>query len=112
MITTERDIDSSMAEHLTAELKTAVLSGEFVDQDLLDLADNVLSAHQIYVQLLYVGMVVDRISQLSFYFDALGRYGRDPRHRGFGRSVYGLKRSGQFQRLIRRSRLRSRSLIT
>jgi hypothetical protein len=68
---TYRDADSSMAEQLASELQAAVISGEYVDQELIELADNVLGAHQIYVQLLYVGMVVDRITQLAHYFEAL-----------------------------------------
>ena len=70
-MTIYRDTDSSMAEQLASELQAAVISGEYVDQELIELADNVLSAHQVYVQLLYVGMVVDRITQLAHYFEAL-----------------------------------------
>jgi hypothetical protein len=61
----------SMAQQLTTELYMAVSSGEEVDPELIELADNVIRAHQVYVQLLYVSMVVDRITQLTHYFDAL-----------------------------------------
>ena len=65
------DTEMSMAQQLTAELHMAVSSGDEVDPQLIELADNVISAHQVYVQLMYGSMVVDRITQLTHYFDAL-----------------------------------------
>jgi len=65
------DPDLSMTQQLTTELHMAVSSGEEVTPELIALAENVIHAHQVYVQLLYVSMVVDRITQLTHYFDAL-----------------------------------------
>jgi hypothetical protein len=60
-----------MTEQLTGILRESLTTGEKVDSALLDFADNVIRAHQIYVHLLFVSMVVDRITQLTHYFEAL-----------------------------------------
>ena len=65
------DTEISMTQQLTTELHMAVASGDEVDPQLIELADNVIHAHQVYVQLLFVTMVVDRITQLTHYFEAL-----------------------------------------
>ena len=67
----ENDLDASVAEQLAGVLRESLATGDKVDPELLDFADNVIRAHQVYVQLLFVSMVVDRITQLTHYFDAL-----------------------------------------
>jgi len=62
---------ASLVHQLATELLDAVATGEQVDPELLVQAEKFIQAHQLVVQLLYVGMVVDRISQLPHYFDAL-----------------------------------------
>ncbi len=63
--------DSTMALDMAGSLREALETGDRVDKELIDLAENMLHAHQVYVQLLYVGMVVDRITQLPYYFEVL-----------------------------------------
>jgi hypothetical protein len=63
--------DASMASDMAGELREALETGDRVDPAMIDLAENMLHAHQVYVQLLYVGMVVDRITQLPYYFEVL-----------------------------------------
>lgn len=63
---------SSLAMEMASQLLEAVQTGEkTVDKKLIDMAENVLHAHQVYVQLLFVGMVVDQITQLTHYFDTM-----------------------------------------
>jgi len=60
---------SSLAREIASQLLEAVQTGEkTVDKKLIDMAENVLHAHSVYVQLLYVAMVVDQITQLTYYF--------------------------------------------
>lgn len=59
---------SAIVETMAAELLEAVSTGENVDSELIEYAENVIRAHQVYVQLLYVGMVVEQITQLVLYF--------------------------------------------
>ena len=63
--------DGRVAHEMAGNLLASVIDGEKVDKDLLDYAENIIEVYQLYAQLLYVGMVVDRISQLPYYFDAL-----------------------------------------
>jgi hypothetical protein len=49
----------------------AITSGDQVSEELIDSATSMIQAHQLYVSLLYVGMVMDRVMQLQYYFDAL-----------------------------------------
>lgn len=63
---------SSLAMEIASQLLDAVQTGEkTVDKKLLDMAENVLLAHSVYVQLLYVAMVVDQITRLTQYFETL-----------------------------------------
>lgn len=67
-----RDRDGiDIVHELSGELLEAVTSGGKVSQELIDLAENVIHAHQVYVQLLYVGMVVGQITELANFLDAL-----------------------------------------
>ena len=60
-----------VAHEMAGTLLSSVIEGEKVDKELLDYAENIIEVYQLYAQLLYVGMVVDRIGQLPYYFDAL-----------------------------------------
>lgn len=63
---------SSLALEIASQLLDAVQTGaKTVDKQLLDMAENVLHAHAVYVQLLYVAMVVDQITRLTQYFETL-----------------------------------------
>ena len=63
--------DGRVAHEMAGTLLSSVTEGETVDKEILDYAENIIQVYQLYAQLLYVGMVVDRISQLPYYFDAL-----------------------------------------
>lgn len=64
--------DSNDVVHrMAGQLLEAVTSGDKVSDELIEAAENIIQTHQLYVQLLYVGMVVGRITQLQHYFDAL-----------------------------------------
>jgi hypothetical protein len=56
---------------MAGELLDAISSGDQVSEELIDSAESMIQAHQLYVSLLYVGMVMDRVTQLQYYFDAL-----------------------------------------
>jgi hypothetical protein len=66
-----KDSKENIVHKMASQLLDAVETGEKVDPELIDYAQNVIEAHQMYVQLLYVGMVVDQITQLTHYFDTL-----------------------------------------
>lgn len=61
---------SAIVENMAGQLLAAVSTGDAVDADLIDYAEQVIQAHQVYVQLLYVGMVVEQITKLTMYFAA------------------------------------------
>lgn len=63
--------DGRVAHEMAGTLLSSVIDGEKVDKELLDYAENIIQVYHLYAQLLYVGMVVDRITQLPYYFDAL-----------------------------------------
>ncbi len=62
---------NSMVHQMAGELLDAISSGDQVSEGLIDSAESMIQAHQLYVSLLYVGMVMDRVTQLQYYFDAL-----------------------------------------
>ena len=66
-----RNSSSNVVNGMAGQLLEAVTSGDKVSQELIDTAENIIQTHQLYVQLLYVGMVVERIGQLQNYFTAL-----------------------------------------
>jgi hypothetical protein len=63
--------DARVAHEMAGTLLSSVIDGEKVDKELLDYAENIIEVYQLYAQLLFVGMVVDRIGKLPYYFDAL-----------------------------------------
>lgn len=66
-----RNSNAGVVQQMAGQLLEAVTSGDKVSQELIDTAENIIQTHQLYVQLLYVGMVVERITQLQHYFSAL-----------------------------------------
>lgn len=60
-----------VVQQMAEQLLEAVTKGDTVSEDLIETAENIIQTHQLYVQLLYVGMVVERITQLQHYFKAL-----------------------------------------
>ena len=66
-----RHESTDIVHELSGELLEAVMSGGKVSSELIALAENVIHAHQVYVQLLYVGMVVGQITELANFLDAL-----------------------------------------
>ncbi len=66
-----RDEGIDIVHELSGELLEAVTTGGKVSSELIALAENVIHAHQVYVQLLYVGMVVGQITELANFLDAL-----------------------------------------
>ena len=61
---------SAVVENMAGQLLEAVSTGDAVDPELIEYAEQVIQAHQVYVQLLYVGMVVEQITKLTMYFAA------------------------------------------
>ena len=55
----------NLVEGMASKLLEAMTKGGKVDKETLDLAVNIIETHQLYIQLLYVGMVVERINQLQ-----------------------------------------------
>lgn len=62
---------NSIVHQMAGELLDAITSGDQVSEELINSAESMIQAHQLYVSLLYVGMVMDRVTQLQYYFDAL-----------------------------------------
>jgi len=69
--------DIDIVHELSGELLAAVTSGGKVSNELIDYAENVIQAHQVYVQLLYVGMVVGQINSLADYLNAMDQLAAD-----------------------------------
>jgi len=66
-----------VAHEMANTLLATVLDGDKVEKGLLDYAENIIQVYQLYTQLLFVGLVVDRITQLPYYFDALDSIVKD-----------------------------------
>jgi hypothetical protein len=66
-----RNKESGVVQKMAGELLEAVTRGDKVSKELIETAENIIQTHQLYVQLLYVGMVVERITQLQYDFQAL-----------------------------------------
>lgn len=66
-----RRSSSGVVQQMAEQLLEAVTKGDKVSEELIETAENIIQTHQLYVQLLYVGMVVERISALQHYFKAL-----------------------------------------
>jgi hypothetical protein len=60
-----------VAHEMATTLLSTVIDGDKVEKGLLEYAENIIQVYQLYTQLLFVGMVVDRITQLPYYFDAI-----------------------------------------
>jgi len=67
----EDKIYSRFAQTVTNRLLDSVKSGDEIDQDLIAYAEDVIQVHQLIVQLSFVGLIVDRLPQLSYYNEAL-----------------------------------------
>jgi len=52
-------------------LLEAAVTDTVIEKGLIDQAETLITVHQLYVQLLYVGIIIDRIAQLPSYLDSL-----------------------------------------
>lgn len=65
------DKNSRFAQIVTDQLLDSIKTGERVDADLIAYAEEVIQVHQLVVQLAFVGLIVDRLPQLTIYNEAL-----------------------------------------
>ena len=65
------DKNSRFAQIVTDQLLDSIKTGERVDADLIAYAEEVIQVHQLVVHLAFVGLIVDRLPQLTIYNEAL-----------------------------------------
>jgi len=65
------DKENVLLHRMADTLLESVMSDTVVEKELISQAETLITIHQLYVQLLYVGVIIDRITQLPSYLDAL-----------------------------------------
>jgi len=61
----------TLLHQMASTLLEAALTDTKIEQSLISEAETLITVHQLYVQLLYVGIIIDRVTQLPAYLDAL-----------------------------------------
>jgi len=62
---------SRFTQVVTTRLLDSIKSGDKIDPELIQYAEEVINVHQLIVQLTFVGLIIDRLPQLSNYNEAL-----------------------------------------
>jgi len=71
------DVDVGVIQQVAQELLTSIAIGDEttpVDKELLDTAENLILAHQFYVQLSFVDLIIKRVKKLGIYFDTMDAF--------------------------------------
>lgn len=65
-------VDSEVLQDMAQQLLTAITrEDKVVDQDLLESAENLITSHHFYVQLLFVNLIIERMRALEAYFETM-----------------------------------------
>jgi len=65
------DRENVLLHRMADTLLESATSNTVVEKGLISQAETLITVHQLYVQLLYVGVIIDQITQLPSYLEAL-----------------------------------------
>ena len=66
--------NEAVLQDIAEQLIGAIANDETVDPELMKVAENLISSHNLYIQLLYVALILDRAKSLPLYFEAMDTF--------------------------------------
>jgi len=70
-------MDDTVLKDMAEQLLGAMTSDIEVDDSLLSTAENLISTHHLYIQLLFVSLLMDRARNINLYFEAMDAFCED-----------------------------------